>query len=70
MCCGQKREALRNSGGVEAAVGDGAAEQVAAENVYYLRNVPPRLRVALTGRPNGVPAEGPRPAGSVPVVRR
>lgn len=58
MCCGQKREALRNSGAPETAGGtnDGAKP---AEG-YYLRNVPVRLRAALTGRPADLAQRPPR----------
>ncbi len=59
MCCGQKREALRNSGGNQAVSGNAAAP-AGAESLYYLRKVPARLRVSLTGRPGDSPGERPR----------
>lgn len=69
MCCGQKREALRNSSGSPA--GDAAAGQAAAQNLFYLRNVPARLRASLTGRPNEDPGQRPMPIDpSKPGVRR
>ena len=60
MCCGQKREALRNSGAPETAGGSNAGAKPAEG--YYLRNVPVRLRAALTGRPTDVAKQPPRPA--------
>jgi len=69
MCCGQKREALRNSGGIETR--DSAPEQAQAGTLYYLRNVPARLRASFTGRPVEVPGQRPMPVGpSKPGVRR
>jgi len=71
MCCGQKREALRNSGGSQAASSDAAAGQAATESLFYLRNVPARLRASLTGRPSEVPGQRPMPIDpSKPGVRR
>ena len=58
MCCGQKREALRNSGGPEAAGGTNASAKPAEG--YYLRNVPARLRGTLTGRPADFAKQPPR----------
>jgi hypothetical protein len=57
MCCGQKREALRNS----AAAGTKAT--AVPRNLYYLRNVPDRLRGSVTGRP--AQAGDPRDASTV-----
>jgi hypothetical protein len=69
MCCGQKREALRNSAGIRPA---GAADgQAGAESLYYLRNVPARLRASLTGRPAEDSGQRPMPIDpSKPGVRR
>ena len=50
MCCGQKREALRSSGAQENSAGADTSAAVKAAAGYYLRNVPPRLRAAVTGR--------------------
>jgi hypothetical protein len=55
MCCGQKRAALRNSAAAgttpPAAAEDEIKAQAASMNLYYLRNVPIRLRGSVTGRP-------------------
>lgn len=59
MCCGQKREALRNSGAPETAATGTNAGAKPAEG-YYLRNVPVRLRAALTGRPADLAQRPPR----------
>ena len=69
MCCGQKREALRNSAGIQG--GAAAAGPAEAESLYYLRNVPARLRASLTGRPSEDSGQRPMPIGpSKPGVRR
>jgi hypothetical protein len=54
MCCGHKRAALRNSaaaGTTPTAAEDEIKAQAASMNLYYLRNVPIRLRGSVTGRP-------------------
>ena len=53
MCCGQKRDALRNS------TAQGTAAKTSAPSLFYLRNVPARLRAALSGRPRDFPAAPP-----------
>ena len=54
MCCGQKREALKNG-----TAGQTAPARSSENGSYYLRNVPMRLRAALGGR-GGAP-EKPKP---------
>ncbi len=50
MCCGQKRDALRNSAGT------GTVPKTSAPGIlYYLRNVPMKLRGAISGRPHDFP---------------
>jgi hypothetical protein len=67
MCCGQKRAALRNNastGTTPSARKDhemtGAATPL---NLFYLRNVPNRLRVSVTGRQNDSSRSRPVQAG-------
>jgi len=54
MCCGQKRVGLRNSpapGTAPPAANPNQAQaQAAMAHLYYLRNVPARLRGSLVGR--------------------
>ena len=77
MCCGQKREALRNSAAAgttspAAAEGNGAAK-AAPMNLYYLRNVPVRLRGSATGRPydfsSARPVQAVDPRDAVALLR-
>jgi hypothetical protein len=65
MCCGQKREALRNSAAVGTSsppvADDVGTPKAASTNLYYLRNVPVRLRNSVTGRPSDFFRHPPRP---------
>ena len=61
MCCGQKREALRNSGAQENSAGADSSAAAKAAAGYYLRNVPLRLRAAVTGRPADFAKRPPHP---------
>jgi hypothetical protein len=61
MCCGQKREALRNSGAQEDSAGADTSAAAKTAAGYYLRNVPQRLRGTLTGRPADFAKRPPQP---------
>ena len=77
MCCGQKRAALRNEALPRATPAAAPENQAPAapQDLFYLRNVPMRLRGSVTGRPHDssrakpVQAVDSRDAAALPGTR-